>query len=78
MYRNRNFNSYTCPVCTEAVGRGDRAHQRVGPWRVHGRCRVDCALCGEEITEPAVGSQHTISAWCGKPAHAACKRKEQA
>lgn len=68
--------AYQCPGCGERVILG-QAERKVATFRAHRRCPVDCGICGKTIEDPPLGQRHTVVAWCGQPAHAACRDTER-
>lgn len=63
---------YRCPGCNEPVQHRD-PKRIVGRFFVHLDCRLECNLCGGEITTPPIGKQHTVSVLNGMAVHSECK-----
>jgi hypothetical protein len=65
-----------CPGCHERVDT-TKPWRTFGPFKAHRTCRIECGICGQEMTAPAVGRSHEIAIWLSAPAHAACKTAER-
>lgn len=68
---------YICPDCGQPTTRTDPHNQKIGLFIFHVGCRATCPFCEQVIEQPPVGQPQAVVAWCGKPAHGACKERQQ-
>lgn len=66
---------YVCPDCGQPTNRSDPHNRKLGLFIAHVGCRPTCPFCEKTLEEPTVGHMDEIVAWCGKPAHGACKQR---